>query len=99
MLLRPRRSPAAGYRAADQDFDALIGRIRRLAAHRGYDRDALMSPMLRRLMPAKRPSKDPAAETAELRKRLKEAGLDANALDYLLRSVETELDFARLRLT
>lgn len=99
MLLRPWRSPVGGHRGVDQDFDALIVRIRRLAAHRGYDRDALMSPMLKRLMPTKRPSKDPAMETAELRRHLQSAGLDANALDYLLRSIETELDFARLRLT
>lgn len=99
MLSRNLRSPVAGYNAADQELERLIVCIRRLAAHRGYDRDAMMSPMLKRLMPTKRPAGEPAAETAALRTRLDAAGLDAKAVAYLTESVETELDFARLRLT
>ncbi|GEP00104.1 hypothetical protein [Methylobacterium haplocladii] len=99
MLSRNLRPPGLGYNAVDQDVDRLIVRIHRLAAHRGYDREALVSPMLKRLMPTKRPSGDPVAETAALRTRLKESGIDSKAVAYLTASVENELDFARLRLT
>ncbi|GEP11370.1 hypothetical protein [Methylobacterium gnaphalii] len=99
MLPRPHRSPKDSYQAGDLDFDSLILRIRRLAAHRGYDRDALLSPMLKRLIPAGRLSGDALADTAELRKRLRGAALDQKSLAYLTESVEIELDFARLRLS
>lgn len=99
MISRYWQSPADDKHNVDQDLDALILRIRRLAAHRGYDREALMSPMLKRLMPLKRPTSDALADMTELRARLNSAGLDRKALAYLTQSVETELDFARLRLT
>ncbi len=99
MPSRHLRRPVAGYNAADENIDRLIVGIRRLVAHRGYDREALVSPMLKRLLPPNRPSGDPAAETATLRGRLKAACPDAKAVAYLTVSVESELDFARLRLT
>ena len=76
MLPRPHRSPRDSHHAVDQDFDSLILRIRRLAAHRGYDRDALLSPMLKRLIPLGKLSGDPLTDTAELRKRLTGAAPD-----------------------
>ncbi|MCE4226024.1 hypothetical protein HCU64_19925 [Methylobacterium sp. C25] len=98
MQPRPHRSPRDSFRSVEQDFDALILRIRRLAAHRGYSREALLSPMLKRLIPAGRLSGDALADTEELRKRLTGAALDQKAVAYLTESVEIELDFARLRL-
>lgn len=99
MLSRHLRSPVLGYNDAEQPVDRLIVRLRRLAAHRGYEREALISPMLKRLMPAKRPAGDAVAETAALRGRIQAAELDGKAVAYLIESVEIELDFARLRLT
>ncbi|GLS44429.1 hypothetical protein [Methylobacterium brachythecii] len=99
MQPRPHRSPNAGYHAVDQDFDPLILRIRRLVAHRGYDREALLSPMLKRLIPAAKLSGDALADAEQLRKRLTGAALDQKAVAYLTESVEIELDFARLRLS
>jgi hypothetical protein len=99
MLPRPNRSPNAGYRTVDQDLDALILRIRRLTAHRGYNREALLSPMLKRIIPVGKLSGDPTADTATLYQRLSSAALDQNAVAYLMQSVEIELDFARLRLS
>jgi hypothetical protein len=93
------RSPVESYKGADQDFDQLILRMRRLLAHRGYDRSALLSPMLKRILPVGRLSGDALADAAELRRRLQEAQLDAKTVAYVTESVETELDFARLRLT
>jgi hypothetical protein len=96
---RERRPSVSGYNAVGPDYEPLIERICRLAAHRGYDRQELMSPMLKRLMPVKRVANAPIAETADLRQRIRDAKLDGKTLAYLTESVETELDFARLRLT
>lgn len=55
--------------------------------------------MLKRLIPLYKTSGGPAAEVAELRRRLNEAHLDASTIAYLTETTEAELDFARLRLT
>lgn len=99
MWQRSRLSSARGYQAPGQDLEVLITRMRRLATHRGFDRRELGSPLLKRLMPVRALPGGPAAETAELRRRLQDASLDGNAVAYLIAAAESELDLARLRLT
>ena len=99
MLWRDRLPPARGYTSSDRALDALVVRMHRLALHRGYDRRELGSPLLQRLMPLRRPAGSPAADIADLHRSLKQASLDGNAVAYLIETVETELDLARLRLT
>lgn len=96
MSLR-RHQLARGYREGDPMVDDVVRYIRRLVLHRGFDRTKIGSPLLKRITPS-RGQFGQFAE-GEARRRVQAASLDRNALSYLLRSLETELDEARLRLT
>lgn len=97
-MIRRHHSPSQSYVTSEDDLDALVRGIKRLVLHRGFDRTEIESPLLKRLTPL-RSAFGTVFSEADLRKRLEAAQLDANALSYLLRTAESELDYARLRLT
>lgn len=97
-MLRRHHTPSRRYVTDEDDLEALVRGIRRLVLHRGFDRTEIESPLLKRLTP--RPGAfGTAFPEADLRKRIKEAQLDPNALSYLLRTTESELDYARMRVS
>lgn len=97
-MIRRHQSPLRSYATPEDDLDALVRGIRRLVLHRGFDRTEIESPLLKRLTPRRGLFGETFPE-ADLRRRLKEAQLDANMLSYLLQTAESELDFARLRIS
>lgn len=98
-MLRRQHSLSSRYLTGTQpNYDDLVLRIRRLVQHRGYDRARLGSPLLKRLAPSRSVYGQPFPE-ADLRRRIAGAGLDGNAVSYLMMSIASELDLARLRLS
>lgn len=97
-MLRRSHQLSSRYQGAEPSHDDLVLRIRRLVQHRAYDRAKIGSPLLKRLTPNRAPYGQAFPE-ADLRRRLKEASLDGNAVSYLMMSAEAELDFAHQRLT
>ena len=98
-MLRRQHSLASRYlTGTEPSYDDLVLRIRRLVQHRGYDRATIGSPLLKRLAPSRAAYGQPFPE-ADLRRRLEGAALDGNAVSYLMMSIESELDLARLRLS
>ncbi|KAB1073746.1 hypothetical protein [Methylobacterium planeticum] len=84
---------------ADQPLngiDELVGRIRQLVRHRGYERDKIVSAMLRRYLP----NMGGAGWNGEasLRQVLTQAKLDQKSIDHLSANVVGEIHMAHERL-
>lgn len=79
------------------DLDRLVVHLRQLAGHRGFDRDRVSSPLLRRFLPGSLAGRRDFTEGVA-RKRLVEARLDPNAVTYLIRSARDELAAAHAAL-
>ena len=84
---------------ADQPLggiDELILRMRQLIRHRGYDRDKIVSAILRRYLP----NAGGSAWNGEavLRQNLTQAKLDQRSIDHLVANVMGELHMAHERL-
>ncbi|WP_336488974.1 hypothetical protein [Methylobacterium nigriterrae] len=77
-------------------IEDLVLRIRQLIRHRGYDRDKIVSAMLKRYLPS---SGGPGwtGETA-LRQSLTKAQLDQKSIDHLVANVSGEIQMAHERL-
>lgn len=89
------RFKAAPEFEAEQDRDRLARALRRLLRHRGYDRDGVVSEMLKRLLA---PSYTPGGPTVEeLRARVDAVCVDRRTLDYLTQNVGLEIDVAHRR--
>lgn len=88
---------ARSYQAVSL-VDDLVARMGRLAVHRGFVREAIASPMLKRLMPRERLAKRAAFETS-LRRRLESEKPRPDQIAYLVRLAEDELDLAHERTT
>lgn len=95
MAVHRRYTPVVAYGGRD-DLLTLFLRIRRLLRHPGYDRDEVVSPTLRRFLPAAGPRGAAWVEDG-IRKRLDAAALDGPTVAYLIAAAEDELAAAHAR--
>lgn len=78
-------------------LEELTTQIGRLLRHRCYQREKVVSPMLRRHLPYD--SGYAWQGEATLRERIKQAGLDAKSIDHLIVSVRAEFERIMARMS
>ena len=97
MALGRRFSHSGNYQRTP-DTDALVLLLQRLARHRGFNRDLVSSPTLRKFLPANGQTLD-AHLFRFIKDRVDGAKLDAATIIYLTQNAQSEISIAHSQRT